>query len=298
MKKIFFIFSMFSAILCANEKNLSSSSQGLVMTNEPTVIIYEEPRLGAHIQDILRYGLPVIVTREQNEWSYIEFYESKGWVLKKQLLEVENDPRLLSNAIVGVRGAYLFDVADTEWGPFLYLPFETEIQVIKELPQAHNRWLMIKLQDGREGYVQRNQVVFNPQILTMSEMVEFSKQFLGTNFLWGGTTPFGFDCSGFVRMLYRHLGIALFRNSNQMSEDTRFAEIPIDEAQAGDLIFFKSALGRVVHVGMMINGSEFIHSFTKEATYVTVNSLQDERFHNGYFYFGILIKRYSEENNR
>lgn len=282
MKYIYFL----TVFLCAN-----ISVNALFVINEPSVIVYETPEPNGHIEDIIRYGTPIEIVEEKGNWASITYAGWHGWVMKEKLLKIDADPNIDAGAFVGFRGAYLFHVADTEWGPFLQLPFETPLKVLQELPESHRRWLIVQLQDGRTGYVQRSQIIFSKPKLSMKEAIDFSQLFLGTKYLWGGTTSFGYDCSGFVQMLYRQMGITLPRNSNQQAVDPKFEEIQLSDVIAGDLVFFKNGSGKVVHVGMMINDKEFIHAFTKENSWVSINEINDERFHNGYFFYSPLARR-------
>lgn len=67
-----------------------------------------------------------------------------------------------------------------------------------------------------------------------AKLIERAKQFIGTPYKWGGTSPLGFDCSGFTQYLYRELGIDLPRISNQQAASGK--RVPIDQARPGDLI--------------------------------------------------------------
>ena len=83
-------------------------------------------------------------------------------------------------------------------------------------------------------------------------IVAFAEQFLGVPYLWGGTSPKGWDCSGFVGYVYRHFGIDLLRTAHQMQTEGR----PVTGAmRPSDLVFFGNPAH---HVGMYVGGDTMI----------------------------------------
>lgn len=89
-----------------------------------------------------------------------------------------------------------------------------------------------------------------------SAVLNYAYQFLGTPYVWGGSTPSGFDCSGFTSYVYRKFGVNLPRVSR--SQATVGRKVAYSDLQAGDLVFFGS--GSISHVGIYIGGGNMIHS--------------------------------------
>ncbi|MEH7482464.1 NlpC/P60 family protein [Neobacillus drentensis] len=88
-----------------------------------------------------------------------------------------------------------------------------------------------------------------------SAMIAYAKQFLGVPYVWGGSTPSGFDCSGFTSYVFRSVGINLPRVSrDQQNVGTRISP---SQVQPGDLVFRGSP---AYHVGIYIGGGQYIHA--------------------------------------
>jgi len=96
-------------------------------------------------------------------------------------------------------------------------------------------------------------------------LTEYAKYFKGGRYIWGGTTPKGFDCSGYVQYLYKKQGINLPRTA--LSQSQVGEDVDIDNLKKGDLLFFLTDKKRkipVTHVGIYIGNGEFIHAASRK----------------------------------
>ncbi|MCW6076817.1 SH3 domain-containing protein [Clostridium sporogenes] len=111
---------------------------------------------------------------------------------------------------------------------------------------------------------------------THGDVISYARQYLGTPYVWGGTSPNGFDCSGFVQYVYRNAaGISLPRDTyGQIGAGSRVSQ---DQLQPGDLVFPDAG-----HVGIYIGGGQMIHS-PKSGDVVKISSVWS-------FYAGVRIK--------
>lgn len=88
------------------------------------------------------------------------------------------------------------------------------------------------------------------------QVIHFAEQFLGVPYVWGGTSPSGFDCSGFTQYVMQHFNVSLYRTS-----ESQFAQgIPVsyNNLQPGDLVFFSTYAPGASHVGIYIGNGLMI----------------------------------------
>ena len=104
---------------------------------------------------------------------------------------------------------------------------------------------------------------------TQSKIVSVALQYVGTPYARGGTTPAGFDCSGFVMFVYGRAGVALPHNAERQYR--LGAAISRDELEPGDIVFFD----RLGHSGIYIGNSRFVHA-TKPGDVVKVSRLDED----------------------
>lgn len=94
------------------------------------------------------------------------------------------------------------------------------------------------------------------------KLIKRAYYFLNSPYLWGGRTPFGIDCSGFVQIAARLTGISLPRDTREQAEEGEMINL-ISEAKPGDLAFFDNADGRIIHVGIILENGQIIHALGK-----------------------------------
>ena len=110
-------------------------------------------------------------------------------------------------------------------------------------------------------------------------IVESAYNYVGTPYVLGGTTPDGFDCSGFVRYVYEENGIHLSRTSGEQLQEG--STVSISELRPGDLIFFNMNRRNrrpVDHVGLYLGEGHFIHAPSRRSRMIKIETLENDYF--------------------
>ncbi len=114
------------------------------------------------------------------------------------------------------------------------------------------------------------------------QIADYALQFVGYPYVYGGSSPSGFDCSGFTSYVYRQFGYSLNRSAaNQLDNGT---PVSMSELQPGDLVLFKKAgtgSKRASHVGLYIGGGQFVHASTSTVG-VIISNMTDAYYTTGF----------------
>jgi cell wall-associated NlpC family hydrolase len=113
------------------------------------------------------------------------------------------------------------------------------------------------------------------------DIVDYAMNFLGVSYVYGGTSPSGFDCSGLVYYCYRHFGYSVNRTAAGLAYNG--TEVSSYDLQPGDVILFTSSDGSYIgHTGLYIGNGQFIHA-PHTGDVVKVSSLSDAYYTNHYW---------------
>ncbi len=90
------------------------------------------------------------------------------------------------------------------------------------------------------------------------QVIDLAKQYIGVRYVYGGTTPNGFDCSGFVQYVYKNMGVTLNRVAADQAKNGIY--VAKENLQPGDLVFFKKPGRAIHHVGIYVGDGNYIHA--------------------------------------
>lgn len=245
------------------------------VAHRPVVNMYSKPTVDADVVSQAIYATNVEVLETQSGWCRIRTPDQyTGWV-QAILLHPVDRPYAASGRVAEVSSlfAHLYrEKSVTRHEPLLTVPFETRLELG---PDSDGRWLSVSLPSGSRAWVQRGDVVVDPPArLTIDAVVALSKRFLGLPYTWGGTSSYGYDCSGFTQMLLRRRGIHMPRDAHMQAAWDGVAPVT-DGLRPGDLLFFGSSEQKITHTGMYIGNGAFIHATTHERPVIQISRLDD-----------------------
>jgi gamma-D-glutamyl-L-lysine dipeptidyl-peptidase len=247
---------------------------------KPVANMYGKPSVQSDVVSQAIYG--VNVTRVKGKWHWMNVRTADqytGWMQGSELRRPKCQPYASTGSVVRVAqlSANIYREPDvTKHAPLLTIPWESRLEVENDKIDEHGRWLKVRLADGGEGFVQRGDVTSDFTPLTVEQTIALAKKFLGVTYTWGGSSDFGFDCSGYTQMLMRQRGIIIPRDADLQAAWSGVSPVERKDLQPGDLLFFGDRPDHITHTGMYIGNGQFIHDTTHERPGVQVSVLDDE----------------------
>ena len=200
----------------------------------------------------LLFGDLLVIKGHVKEWLLIETFDDQyeGWVDQKQVLIIENET--FNELIVSDRfyslslASEVFTIDHSQKLSFTRGAF---------LPGFADHALLVNgLKYDFHGEVIRANDLFDTESL-----INIAQSYLGMPYLWGGRSPFGIDCSGFVQIVYKMCGLLLPRDASQQVQHGENVSF-VTEGKIGDLAFFGNEEGDINHVGILIGNDKIIHA--------------------------------------
>lgn len=212
-------------------------------------------------------GTDVVVLEETGDsWYKVSYNATEGYMSSEWLTVSQWTDAELGSGKVTTDGVSLNmrETASTDGAILISISNGSVVQ----LDGFYKGWYKITY-GGKTGYVSADYVIPTADEAAPADsalgaqIVAIAKQYLGVPYVYGGSSPRGFDCSGFTSYVFRQAGISLNRTATgQLSNGTSVSK---DQLQPGDLVFFRRNTTKPVsHVGIYVGDGNFIHASTND----------------------------------
>jgi hypothetical protein len=260
----------------------SGTEMGVVL--KPVANLYSAPTDDADVVTQAIYGTSVTLVEKKEGWAKVRMPdEYAGWIPFASIKVQPESERLYAccGRVAQVESLFANVYREpevTRHQPILTVPFETRLEVAAEPEKEEGRWLQVRLPDDRPGWIQRGDITLEPRQLSIKETIELARRFLGLPYFWGGTSAFGYDCSGFMQMLYRRQGVLMPRDAAPQSRWPKLQPVLFNKLRPGDLLYFGRSPEKITHTGMYIGHGQFINATTYQHPVVQISRLKEPRW--------------------
>ena len=211
--------------------------------------IYSDPQFSSQlVTQALFFETLEVISHHGNWFKVSQWDDYIGYIHKFYLFDdIANKEK---KYVIKDRFLFLYDSIDFK-NITMVAPFGCEIPAIL----VDNNYYMIE-SDNKYFFKESSSIFKNDK---RSEIIECSKKLIGSPYLWGGKTPFGYDCSGFVQQVFKSINISLQRDTSEQIKDKRMDSIDIASIDIGDIIFFDIEGKGVDHIGIWYGENQIIH---------------------------------------
>ncbi len=237
------------------------------------ISVRKEPNHQSEMTSQILFGEIFRIIENTNKWSYVKitFDNYEGWIDSNNITELSEDSFNHINSNPGYVTQNLSNIVLNDKNEQIILPMGS---ILPNFNKANKSFTISENQYQLLGKYNDDK----------PDIVNLSKQFFNSPYLWGGKNPFGIDCSGFVQVIFKVIGGKLPRDANQqvnLGSTVNF----ISDVKPGDLAFFDDDEGNIIHVGIILNNNEIIHAFGK----VRIDKLDQQGIYN------LDLKKYTHE---
>ena len=284
------LLSTITVLLLAGFAVAAESEQAVAVgaTTGSSLRLREEPSTSSSIVTTLNKGIAVAVLDNSIDGWYKISYDGNSGYVSADYMVIDKDNVFTTYGRTNGDGINVRSAASTD-GEILASVNSGTIVTVNGFEDG---WYKVTCKYGTEGYIRSDFLDLTSSNSSASGVAELAKQYLGTRYVYGGSSSSGFDCSGFTMHIYKQLGYSLPHSATsqwQSGIGTRVSSI--GELQSGDLVFFndpsRNAGKACSHAGIYVGGGQFIHASSSKNG--VIYSSLTSGYYNTYFVGGIHV---------
>jgi len=229
------------------------------------VDVRREPSHTSELRTQIVYGDVVEPLKDEGEWMLVRLDDGYvGWIRNWHLttLNPSGYEAWLDQATfrVATNHAEVREAPETRALPVTDLVIGTRVSITT---CGKRGWRSVSLPDGRSGFFQTPSIERMPRRRSVSRerLAATGLRFLGIPYIWGGTTPKGFDCSGLIQRIFRLNGRLLPRDADMQGRFGRARPGDAATLVTGDLLFFGKDDHHITHIAMVLPDGLFLHAY-------------------------------------
>ena len=227
--------------------------------------LYLRSAPGGSVIATLSQGTTVAVTNNSSEWYKVIVDGKEGYVSGSYLTgTTATDFSVGSGRITCSSTVNLRSEANTSSSILASLSNGTTVTITG----VSGGWYKVSV-NGKSGYIKAdyittsvsssaNMASYSGLSAKRTAVLDYAAKFLGVPYVYGGSTPSGFDCSGFTSYVYKNTVCSIERVAQAQFDTT--TRVSRDELLPGDLVFFGSSAYSISHVGIYVGDGQFIHA--------------------------------------
>lgn len=249
----------------------------------PVINFHSAPREDSDVVSQALLGARLLELEQRVDWVRVKGDDDyPGWAPRASLRELKDSESVSTPATAGpgveveALSANIYLEPDvTRHAPVMTAPYGARLERVNGGKDTQ-RWLEIRLPDRRMAWIQWGDVRVDSRPISIEDSLTLARRFLGITYTWGGSSTFGFDCSGFTQAIIRRRGQIMPRDANIQAAWSGLATVASSaELKPGDLLFFGKDPTHITHTGMFLGAGKFIHDTPKDHPGVQVSELGD-----------------------
>lgn len=288
--KLFFLALPATLLLTAHTL-AADVAVGAGCTTGSSLRLRAEASTSSEIVTTLDKSVAVAILDDSTEGWYKIAYEGNTGYVSADYLLVDQDNVFETYGRVNSDGVNVRSGASTESEVLATVDTDT-IVTVNGLVDG---WYDVTCKYGTEGYIRSDflDLTESSSSSSGSAIVDTAKSYLGVNYVYGGASPSGFDCSGFTMYVYQQFGYSLPHTATGQWQSGLGTRVwSIGALQPGDLVFFndpsRNAGKACSHAGIYIGNGQFVHSSSSRSQGVIISDLTSGYYYN-YFVGGIHV---------